>query len=176
MTQSINPAQRPSKPIYATTRSVKAGMTNPDGTMSTETCQALNIKLYRDDKEIANVDFDEQGHLDLTLSTTEAIAQKPWTIRHTMCWLHEPASRTPLRDPNKEYTALEDDKDRDSDGVCLCGNLAHRGGFWPCDEHGNGVTIDAGGPWHIPLDVCAACGRIINQDCVFHAKAATDSR
>ena len=45
--------------------------------------------------------------------------------------------------------------------VCVCGNVPHDDGFYPCDKTGNEMEPVTG--WS-GLYVCYRCGRIINQD------------
>ena len=47
--------------------------------------------------------------------------------------------------------------------TCVCGNQPDRDGFYPCDESGNQVEPTPE-EWKKPLYVCAACGRIIDQE------------
>lgn len=50
--------------------------------------------------------------------------------------------------------------DRDA-WICICGNMPHDDGFYPCDEHGD--EVDPDNRWH-GLHVCDRCGRIIDQE------------
>jgi hypothetical protein len=45
--------------------------------------------------------------------------------------------------------------------ICICGNMPHCDGFYPCDKTGNEVEPVTG--WS-GLYVCNGCGRIIKQD------------
>lgn len=47
--------------------------------------------------------------------------------------------------------------------ICICGNTPSDDGFYPCDSHGNEIEPTSESGW-IELYVCAACGRIIQQD------------
>lgn len=46
--------------------------------------------------------------------------------------------------------------------VCLCGNMPHVYGFYPCLE--DGTEVEPMEPWWRNLYRCDKCGRIINQD------------
>lgn len=44
---------------------------------------------------------------------------------------------------------------------CVCGNVAERDGFYPCDRYGLEVEPTAE-QWPAPLYVCGQCGRIVS--------------
>lgn len=48
--------------------------------------------------------------------------------------------------------------------VCICGNMPHKDGFYPCDKQGNELEPTIDSPWDGKLYVCDQCGRIVNQD------------
>lgn len=48
-------------------------------------------------------------------------------------------------------------------GTCICGNMSHCDGFYPCDPNGHEVE-GTDKDWNEPLYVCARCGRIINSE------------
>lgn len=47
--------------------------------------------------------------------------------------------------------------------VCLCGNMPHEDGFYPCDREGNEMEPLISSDWD-GLYVCVSCGRIIHVD------------
>lgn len=51
--------------------------------------------------------------------------------------------------------------DADSDWICLCGNMAHLEGFYPCDAQGNAMEPTVESDWP-GLYYCDRCHRIIH--------------
>lgn len=49
------------------------------------------------------------------------------------------------------------------DWVCVCGNMPHSDGFYPCLPDGTEVEPLQDGPWD-GLYVCARCTRIVDGD------------
>lgn len=45
--------------------------------------------------------------------------------------------------------------------TCLCGNMPHSDGFFPCDPAGT-IVEPTEANWPIPIYVCDRCGRIIH--------------
>ena len=77
---------------------------------------------------------------------------------------NEPILANTISQPkNSACKSPSNEKIKDDGGwICICGNIPHGSGFYPCDQKGIEVEPTPE-EWTTDCYVCYRCGRIINQ-------------
>jgi len=80
-----------------------------------------------------------------------------------MTWVRNPTTGGAMPAP-PVVAPIESITETAGGWVCVCRNTEHSSGFYPCDESGAEIEPTIDGPWDGVSYVCAACGRIIDQN------------